>query len=357
MRRQLAVAAVAAVGLVLSAVPAVHLVIHTEPLLPTLVGKVLPLGAALLIVGAAGWLHRSRFEAESIERIAAWCLIGLTSIGFIGSLMFVHIAVVEATFLPAETVIFGIANVATGGALAGIAIGVYDARTRRQRKRLQRERDRLDEFASIVSHDLQSPLTVASGNLDLAREECDSDRLNDIADAHERMDTLLDDLLTMAREGTEVTDPDTVDLGKTVDRCWKNVASERATLTVDTDHVIRADESRLKQLLENLLRNSVEHGSTSSQTGSDDSVEHADGAVTVTVGDLADGFYVEDDGPGIPEDKRDRVFEPGYTTRTEGTGLGLNIVKSIADAHGWTVTATESAGGGARFEITGVDTR
>ena len=97
---------------------------------------------------------------------------------------------------------------------------------------------------------------------------------------------------------------------------------------------------RLEQLLENLFRNAVDHA------GED---------VTVTVGDLDDEFYVADDGPGISDDERDRVFEDGYSTVEEGAGLGLAIVAGIAEAHGWSVTVTESEDGGARFEVTGVE--
>ena len=72
--------------------------------------------------------------------------------------------------------------------------------------------------------------------------------------------------------------------------------------------------------------------------------------------DDGEGFYVADDGPGIPEHKRDEIFEAGYTTGEEGTGLGLAIVRSIVEAHGWEISAAESGGGGARFEIRGVQT-
>ena len=78
--------------------------------------------------------------------------------------------------------------------------------------------------------------------------------------------------------------------------------------------------------------------------------------MTVTVGELADGFYVADDGPGIPEADRGDVFDAGYSTAVEGTGFGLSIVKQVADAHGWTVSVGSGAEGGARFEFTGVDT-
>ncbi|MFC7057835.1 sensor histidine kinase [Halovenus salina] len=77
--------------------------------------------------------------------------------------------------------------------------------------------------------------------------------------------------------------------------------------------------------------------------------------MTVTIGEMADGFYVADNGPGIPEADREAVFDAGYSTSTAGTGLGLRIVEQITDAHGWTVDVTDSTTGGSRFEISGVD--
>jgi signal transduction histidine kinase len=105
---------------------------------------------------------------------------------------------------------------------------------------------------------------------------------------------------------------------------------------VDTDRYVEADSARLTRLLENLLRNAIEHGGDVS---------------TVTVGDLDDGFYVADDGDGVPEADREQIFEDGYTTSSEGTGLGLSIVAEIVDDHDWAMAVTESADGGARFEI------
>ena len=158
-----------------------------------------------------------------------------------------------------------------------------------------------------------------------------------------RMETLVDDLLTLAREGDVVDDPAPVDLVALARDAWKTTDSRNGTLRTAVDELeILADEERLRQLLENLFRNAVEHGG---------------GDVTVTVGPLAKGagFRVADDGPGIPEDERDRVFEAGYTTASDGTGFGLNIVAETAEAHGWDVRVTESEEGGARFEVTGVE--
>ncbi|MFB6304241.1 MAG: PAS domain S-box protein [Haloferacaceae archaeon] len=210
------------------------------------------------------------------------------------------------------------------------------------RRELERQNERLEEFASVVSHDLRNPLNVAVGNLELAREECDSDRLDAVARAHDRMEALVDDLLTLAREGETVEGMDAVDLGSLAADCWRTVETRNATLVTETEGRIRADRSRLRQLLENLIRNAVDHG------GDD---------VTIRIGDVEDGpgFYVADDGPGIPPDEREAVFESGYSTNEAGTGFGLTIVEEIANAHGWTVRATGSAEGGARFEVRGVE--
>jgi signal transduction histidine kinase len=137
---------------------------------------------------------------------------------------------------------------------------------------------------------------------------------------------------------------DLIALHDAVDAAWDVVAhaGDGANLRYGDDDrslTIEADDDRLQQLLENLLSNAIEHGGP---------------GATVTVGRLDDGFYVEDDGPGIPWDDRGEVFTAGYTTAEEGTGLGLRIVKQVADAHVWDISVTDGSAGGARFEITGV---
>jgi PAS domain S-box-containing protein len=205
--------------------------------------------------------------------------------------------------------------------------------------RKQRERQ-MAEFASVVSHDLRNPLNVAEGRLQLAREEREGEHLDVVERMHDRMNALINDLLTLARNGTSVTQRETVEFDRFLDTCWKNVATADATLRSKIDRTISGERSRLQQLFENLFRNAVEHG------GED---------VTVTVGELDDGLYVEDDGPGIPPDRRPDVFEMGYSTADEGTGFGLNIVERVVDEHGWEISLTEGSAGGARFEIRGVE--
>ncbi|MGQ4555027.1 PAS domain S-box protein [Halobellus sp. GM3] len=209
-------------------------------------------------------------------------------------------------------------------------------------RELTRQNARLEEFASVVSHDLRNPLNVAEGRLSLAMEDCESDQLEMVADAHDRMAELIEDLLTLARDRETEVETVRIELQSFVDACWRHVDTANAALVVETDQTVRADEAQLRQLFENLLRNAVEHG--------------GDG-VAVRVGPLpdGDGFYVEDDGPGIPEAEREQVFEYGYSTTPGGTGFGLSIVRQCVDAHDWQIRAVEGRAGGARFEISGVD--
>jgi len=209
-----------------------------------------------------------------------------------------------------------------------------------QRNELRRQNERLDEFTSIVSHDLRSPLNVAEGRLELAGEECESEHLDAADQALQRMGTLIDDLLSLASVGQDVGQLEPVALSDLVERCWKNVDTESAQFVAESGTGVLADKTRLQQLLENLIRNAVEHGGET---------------VTVTIGRLEDGFYIADDGPGIPDDQRDQVFDVGYSSTEEGTGFGLNIVKNIVEAHDWAIRVTDSEAGGAKFEITGVE--
>ena len=155
------------------------------------------------------------------------------------------------------------------------------------------------------------------------------------------MEELIDTLLALARHGQPIEETEQVSLSATAKRAWGMIESDGCELVVERDLSFQADANRLQQLFENLFRNSLNHG---------ESVE------TVRVGSLdkSQGFYVEDDGVGIPEDEREQVFESGYTTTPGGTGFGLAIAAEIVDAHRWTIEVTESSDGGARFEITGV---
>lgn len=299
----------------------------------------------MFAIGYAGhWLGESRLPTERYPRIGKWFISGL--IGFLGiNALMIVVWPADAVY---NNIMWGLFAAAVGGA-AGITIGLFEARAieraiaaerqEMKRKRVEKRNDRLNEFADTVSHDLRNPLNVASGHLELVREDHESGHLDSVADAHDRMETLIDGLLALARSGRDIDELEWVRLPDVLKTCWGNVATADATIAIEITQTIRADRSRLRQLFENLIRNSVEHG------GED---------VKITVGRLSDGFYFEDDGPGVPAEDRERVFDTGYSTSNDGTGLGLNIVKQVAEAHGWRIRVTDGTDGGARFEITAV---
>jgi len=219
----------------------------------------------------------------------------------------------------------------------------------RTRSELEAKKERLDEFASLVSHDLRNPLTIARGSVELAEDTGDLSHLERAQSAHERMESLLEELLSLARAGVDRGDTAPVDLASVATDAWSTAQTGEPQFRIDGDLPrIVADKTTLRQALENLYRNAAEHGTDGVDAGSD-------GSITVAVGATPDGFYVADDGAGIPADERDQVFEHGYTTRSEGTGFGLSIVREIVEAHDWSITVTESEDGGARFEISGVE--
>lgn len=240
-----------------------------------------------------------------------------------------ELRILELRLTPMET--------AQGPRVIGFSRDITERRE--YERRVEERNERLEEFVSTVSHDLRNPLNVAQGRLSLAVEDPATEHLRAAADAVDRSLALIDDLLNLAREGLDATELEPVHLAETVKGCWRNVETTKATLAIETDRRTMADRSQLKQLLENLIRNSVEHGGD---------------AVRVTIGDLDDGFYVADDGRGIHQAERDRVFEMGHSSDSENTGFGLTIVDQIAEAHGWDVAVTESETGGARFEISNV---
>lgn len=251
-------------------------------------------------------------------------------------------------------------SITTLGAFVGTVIGLYDAnrqaqaRALREREQeLEAQNDRLNEFASIVSHDLRNPLNVAQGRLELALMEDDSEHLNVVNQSLNRMEELINDLLVLTRVGEAVVDREPVTLSLVVDRSWKMVDTDDGRLINEAAGQIEANNGQLMELLENLFRNAVEHRSP--DKNDEEALRDTNKGVTIRVGVLEDGFFLEDDGPGIPPEKRSQVFESGYSTAPNGTGFGLHIVQRIAEIHGWSVQATVSDIGGARFEFTGVE--
>jgi Signal transduction histidine kinase len=219
----------------------------------------------------------------------------------------------------------------------GELIGHTDRR-RRRRNELEEQNERLEQFTSVISHDLQNPLSVVNGYLELAMDTGDTEHLEPAVEAAERMETMLNELLTLAREGRAVGDIEPTNIGRVVSSAWSAVDTPEATLQTEgleqLDEV-SADPTRLQEAFENLFRNALDH------VGED---------VSITVSATENGVAVADDGPGIPETEQDQVFEHGYTGG-DGTGLGLAIVETIIEGHGWTIDVGDSDAGGAEFVI------
>ena len=254
-----------------------------------------------------------------------------------------------------------LAEILAGNLTAAFAQVDRTEQLREREAELTRQNNQLEQFASILSHDLRNPLNVAEGRLELLRETGDDEHAAAIERAHTRMRTMIDDLLTLAREGEHVADPEIIAIDDIVKGCWSTVETDGASLRLACGSDcprIRADPGRLKQLIENLVANAVEHGVPSDSAESDGGGDgDPDGHVVITVGLLDDetGLYIEDTGPGVPENERESVFEAGYSTSATGTGFGLAIVAEIVEAHGWDIRLVEGADGGARFEITGIE--
>ncbi|WP_154551756.1 MULTISPECIES: ATP-binding protein [unclassified Halorhabdus] len=211
----------------------------------------------------------------------------------------------------------------------------------RLKQQLARQSKRLEAFSDYIAHDLKSPLQVASGHLDLARDGQEAS-FAEVQGALDRMDRMIDDIKILARrEREDQLRLHEVPIVEPIRTIWENLETGEATLELELpqDMYINAAKGEFRPLLENLLRNAIDHG------GSD---------VTVTVGPLNAGFFLEDDGPGIPPDDRDAIFEHGHTTADDGSGIGLAMVQDVVDSHDWTIEVCDSSEGGARFEITNV---
>ena len=252
----------------------------------------------------------------------------------------------------------------------GVVFNGRDVTERQEReRRLQQQNEHLEEFTAVISHDLRNPLSVADGYAQLIAEgHDDEEHVERLVDAHDRMKELLDDLLTLAREGRQVGETEPVELATAASRAWGSVDTADATLAVEEEVTVAADDTRLRQLLENLFGNAIKFagedatvrvGPLRRASATSAKARIAGAGSSATDGGPAEGslvgFYVADDGPGIPEEDRESVFEAGQTGEDGETGLGLTIVRRIAEAHGWEATVTEGEDGGARFEFRGVE--
>lgn len=227
-----------------------------------------------------------------------------------------------------ETDLLGELGTVAGAALRGAAGGGSTA-----------DGTDAQRFAESLAHELRSPLGIAATHLELGRETGDPESFDRVESALERLEETIDGILEVTRQD-DVADPTVGPLEDDVEQAWASLDDPDAELVIEGSAEFHAEHQLVVRALTNLFRNAV---------------EHAPDPVTVRVGITSDGFYVEDDGPGIPPDRRDEVFDWGFTTVDDGTGIGLSIVNEVIDHHGWEVSISQGSMGGARFDITGID--
>lgn len=232
-------------------------------------------------------------------------------------------------------------------------IGRLATTMNRMLDRLERGSTRQRQFVSDASHELRSPVASIRQYAEVAKEHPDAVDVTELAEVmleeDARMQRLVDDLLLLAKldEGSQSRANEEVDLDDVV---FAEAARIRATtsLSVDTHGVtagrVLGDRDHLERLVRNITENAMRHANERMALG----LSELDGEVLLSV---------DDDGPGIPEEERDRVFErfvrsDGARGRsTGGTGLGLSIAREVAVAHRGTVTLHDSALGGVRVEL------
>lgn len=216
-----------------------------------------------------------------------------------------------------------------------------DESPRKIRERQQAETIRqLEAMGRVLSHDMGNALNITQGRIALARDAADNEHLEKADHSLHRALDILDDLTDAIQAGSVVNNIQTVPIAEVFERAWATQETKAATKIVEPGIQIQADEQALLRIFENLIRNSLEHGTET---------------VSIRVGALLNGFFVEDDGPGIPTADRNRVFEPGNTSKANGMGIGLPSIQQISLAHGWETRITDSENGGARFEFTNVN--
>jgi two-component system sensor histidine kinase HydH len=228
---------------------------------------------------------------------------------------------------------------------AGLGFWRISQRIERDERRLldHRRLAALGQMSAVLAHEIRNPLASLKGHAQLVVERLGAEQperrnaARVVAEAT-RLEGLTSDLLEFARSGPmNVAPADPVAL-------LREAAVEAgAPLDITSQNAPPRwplDARRCRQVLVNVLRNAVQAAPAA---------RSPQGSVTVEDDRLV--YAIRDFGPGLPAGQEDRVFEPFFTTRASGTGLGLAVARRIVELHGGGITAANAAGGGAQFRI------
>lgn len=233
-------------------------------------------------------------------------------------------------------------------ALVAVALGLWRFSLREERLKAAVERDRrlasLGEMAAVLAHEIRNPLASMKGHAQLLAERLeagstDRGKADRVVDEARRLEELTSDLLSFVR--SKQVERREVAPAEVLAAAANDVDGSRLELdTAEAPPTWSLDPHLLQQALGNLLRNALQ----ASEEG-----EPAGARVAVENGELV--IRVWDRGEGVPEADRERIFEPFYTTRTRGTGLGLAVARRIVTLHGGRIEVGDREGGGAVFRV------
>ncbi|MEY7852146.1 GAF domain-containing sensor histidine kinase [Natrarchaeobius sp. A-rgal3] len=220
--------------------------------------------------------------------------------------------------------------------------------SRRRKRELAAVSDRLETIAELVEDESRTPLNAARGYLELAEKTGSREHFEMVEDAHDRLSEFLEALTDVA--GTDLeTEP--VGIREMAHRAWIGADTADAKLVTEDDLLVAADRERMRELFECVLQAAIEieHANTPSWVNAD-----AAGPVTVTVGATDDGFYVAGHRPASDDEHGRTDPDAELLVDADGTGVQLETVERIADAHGWDLGVAEDEDGTA-FAFRGVD--
>lgn len=273
-----------------------------------------------------------------------------------------HVEVVTAT---GDTVPVQISSVVADLEEESVIIGIFrDVSDQLERERelkayqeqLEESNERLQQFAYVVSHDLQEPLRMVSSYMDLLEDEYRDDLdeeakeyIDFAVDGAERMSAMIDDLLAFSRVRTRGGDPEPVDATEPLENALHDLTAriDESEATIDYDDLptVGADPSQLSQLFQNLVSNAIDYaGNGPPQV-----------QITATESGGMVEFAVADDGVGIPVADQDQVFDlfsRGRNATGDGTGVGLSICQRIVERHDGDIWIESAEGEGTTISFT-----